>query len=118
MTSHAMPLPSDTGLYDARYEHDACGVGFVVNIDGARTHAIVEQGVLVLKNLLHRGASGGDKETGDGAGVLVQLPDTFLRETCARLGKAMVVGTTGLNQEQRAVIHKAAEQTPVVFAPT
>ena len=71
------------GLYDPFFEHDACGVGFVANIDGARSHAIIEQGLTVLRNLTHRGACGCDPETGDGAGILVQVPDAFLRKVCA-----------------------------------
>ena len=71
------------GLYDPFFEHDACGVGFVANIDGTRSHAIVEQGLTVLRNLTHRGACGCDPETGDGAGILMQVPDAFLRKVCA-----------------------------------
>jgi len=67
------------GLYDPRNEHDSCGVGFVVNIDGRETHDIVERGIRVLQNLVHRGAAGGDDRTGDGAGILVRVPDEFLR---------------------------------------
>ena len=73
------------GLYDPFFEHDACGVGFVANIDGKRTHTIIEQGLTVLENLTHRGACGCDPETGDGAGMLIQLPDAFLRKTAAAL---------------------------------
>jgi len=68
------------GLYDPFYEHDACGVGFVANIDGARSHEIVEQGITVLKNLEHRGAIGGDQKTGDGAGMIIQIPHRFFTE--------------------------------------
>jgi len=73
------------GLYDPFFEHDACGVGFVANIDGTRSHAIIEQGLTVLRNLTHRGACGCDPETGDGAGILMQVPDAFLRKVCAPL---------------------------------
>ena len=72
--------PPASGLYSPAFEHDACGVGFLVNIRGERTHAIVERGIEVLKNLLHRGATGADKLTGDGAGLLFQIPDTFCRK--------------------------------------
>jgi glutamate synthase (NADPH/NADH) large chain len=78
--------PPAQGLYDPRHEHDACGVGFVVNIKGVKSHAIVRQGLLVLINLLHRGACGCEPNTGDGAGILLQMPDRFLRRECARLG--------------------------------
>ena len=68
------------------YEHDACGVGFVVHVKGHRSHAIVQQALQVLINLLHRGACGCEANTGDGAGILLQMPDKFLRREAARLG--------------------------------
>src|SRR5439155_154982 len=71
---------------DPAHEHDACGVGFVVDIKGRKSHAIVRQGLLVLINLLHRGACGCEPNTGDGAGILLQVPDKFLRKQCGRLG--------------------------------
>ncbi len=74
------------GLYDPFFEHDACGVGFVANIQGERTHEIIEQGLTVLERLTHRGACGCDPETGDGAGMLIQIPDAFLRKTVRPLG--------------------------------
>ena len=67
------------GLYDPATEHDACGVGFVVDMKGRRSHTIVEQGLTILKNLQHRGACGCEENTGDGAGILVQIPHAFLR---------------------------------------
>ncbi len=73
------------GLYEPTCEHDACGVGFVVDIDGVARHEIVEQGLRVLENLSHRGATGADKDTGDGAGILIQVPDAFLRGQCETL---------------------------------
>jgi glutamate synthase domain-containing protein 1 len=78
--------PPAQGLYDPRCEHDACGVGFVVDIKGRRSHTIVRQALQVLINLLHRGACGCEANTGDGAGILLQVPDKFLRRECARLG--------------------------------
>ena len=81
-----LPRPAKQGLYDPRFEHDACGVGLVANVDGSRTHQVIEQGLEVLINLGHRGASGADPETGDGAGVLLQLPHEFFVGECARLG--------------------------------
>ena len=71
-------LPPAQGLYDPAHEHDACGVGFVVDIKGRRSHAIVSQALQVLKNLLHRGACGCEVNTGDGAGILIQMPHAFL----------------------------------------
>src|SRR5213594_2591486 len=78
--------PPAQGLYDPRCEHDACGVGFVVDIKGRRSHTIVRQALRVLINLLHRGACGCEPNTGDGAGILLQTPDKFLRRECDRLG--------------------------------
>ncbi|GEB52845.1 MULTISPECIES: glutamate synthase large subunit [Streptomyces] len=68
-------------MYDPRYEHDACGVGFVATLTGEPSHDLVEQGLTVLRNLEHRGATGSDPDTGDGAGILLQVPDAFLRES-------------------------------------
>jgi len=72
------------GLHDPRAERDACGVGFVANINGRRSRDIIERGLTVLRNLEHRGASGSDPLTGDGAGILIQIPDAFFRRECAR----------------------------------
>ena len=82
-------LPAKQGLYDPRFEHDACGVGFVVNIKGEKSHEIVEQALTVLENLDHRGACGCEENTGDGAGILLQIPHAFLKEACAGLGFAL-----------------------------
>lgn len=79
-------FPSLQGLYDSRFEHDSCGVGFVVNIDGKKSHDIIENGIKVLENLQHRGAISGDLKTGDGAGILFQVPDAFLHQACGYLG--------------------------------
>ncbi|MDH3320326.1 MAG: glutamate synthase large subunit [Betaproteobacteria bacterium] len=78
--------PGAQGLYDPRHEHDSCGVGFVAHIKGKKSHAIIEQGLTVLKNLNHRGAVGWDPKLSDGAGVLIQIPDRLLREEMARQG--------------------------------
>jgi glutamate synthase (ferredoxin) len=80
------PRASAVGLYDPRDEHDACGVGFVVDIKGRRSHAVIQKGLQVLINLLHRGACGCEANTGDGAGVLIQVPDRFLRKVAGPLG--------------------------------
>ena len=74
------------GLYDPRHEHDGCGVGVVANIRGIESHDIVKNGLEVLKNLTHRGACGCDPLTGDGAGILVQIPDSFMRSEASALG--------------------------------
>ena len=78
--------PTAAGLYDPRDEHDACGVGFVVDIEGRRSHQVIAKGLQILRNLLHRGACGCEANTGDGAGVLIQMPDRFLRKVTAELG--------------------------------
>ncbi|HVR70448.1 MAG TPA: glutamate synthase large subunit [Vicinamibacteria bacterium] len=78
--------PPRQGLYDPSHEHDSCGIGFVVDAHGRKSHAIVEQGVQVLLNLEHRGACGCEKNTGDGAGILMQMPHRFLAEECDRIG--------------------------------
>ncbi|MFA7240451.1 MAG: glutamate synthase large subunit [Sulfuricellaceae bacterium] len=82
-------LPVQQGLYDPRHERDACGVGFVAHIKGKKSHNIILQGLQLLKNLTHRGAVGADPLAGDGAGVLIQVPDAFLRKACAALGIAL-----------------------------
>src|SRR5438874_7593788 len=74
------------GLYHPANEHDACGVGFVAHIKGKKSHSIVEQGLTVLRNLTHRGAVGWDPKLSDGAGLLIQIPDKFLREVMAKQG--------------------------------
>ncbi len=84
-TPSGWPPPAQ-GLYDPAHEHDACGVGFVVDIKGKKSHAIVRQALNVLINLLHRGTCGCEANTGDGAGILLQMPDKFLRKACARQG--------------------------------
>ncbi|OBR91612.1 ferredoxin-dependent glutamate synthase 1 [Clostridium ragsdalei P11] len=79
-------FPSKQGLYDPAYEKDSCGVGFIASIKGEKTHDIVKKGVKILVNLTHRGAVGADTKTGDGAGILVQIPDEFFRINCDNLG--------------------------------
>src|SRR5262249_6126821 len=92
-------IPKAEGLYDPRYEHDACGVGFVVNIAGKRSHDILQKGLQVLDNLTHRGACGCDPRTGDGAGVLMQIPHEFFEREADRLGFALpALGSYGVGQ--------------------
>ncbi len=78
-------LPAQ-GLYDPRNERDACGVGFIAHMKGQKSHQVVENGLKMLENLTHRGAVGADPLMGDGAGILVQIPDRFFREEMARQG--------------------------------
>ena len=82
-------VPQAQGLYSPANEHDACGVGFIAHIKGRKSHAIIEQGLQILRNLTHRGATGADPLAGDGAGILIQLPDGFFREEMARQGIAL-----------------------------
>src|SRR3990172_173550 len=82
-------LPPAQGLYDPAHEHDACGVGFVVDIKGRISRSIVTQSLTVLKNLMHRGACGCETNTGDGAGILVQLPHKFLHRVGRESGLSL-----------------------------
>src|SRR4051794_9150081 len=101
-------LPPAQGLYDPSFERDACGIGFVANIKGHKTHDIIVKGIQVLVNLAHRGACGCDPETGDGAGVLIQIPHKYLARECAKLGFTLPapgeygVGMVFLPVEKRA----------------
>ncbi|MGB7267130.1 MAG: glutamate synthase large subunit, partial [Terracidiphilus sp.] len=79
-------VPGPQGLYHPRDEHDACGMGLVANIRGEKSHEIIRKGLEVLINLTHRGAAGCDPETGDGAGILIQIPHAFFARECAELG--------------------------------
>jgi glutamate synthase (NADPH) large chain len=78
--------PGRQGLYDPTYERDACGIGFIASIKGEKSHDIIVKGIQILVNLQHRGASGSDPVTGDGAGILVQIPHAFFERECSRLG--------------------------------
>ena len=84
-----MGLPHEQGLYDPANERDACGVGFIANIKGKKSHHIINQGLEILKNLDHRGATGADPLAGDGAGILIQIPDAFYREEMEKQGVAL-----------------------------
>ncbi|HIP02333.1 MAG TPA: glutamate synthase large subunit [Campylobacterales bacterium] len=79
-------LPKKEGLYDPEFEHDACGVGFVAHLKGEKSHYIVSKGVELLINLEHRGAVGAEKNSGDGAGILTQMPDKFMRKIAKEQG--------------------------------
>ena len=88
-----MGFPEVQGLYDPRNEHDACGVGFVANIKGRKSHEIIRRGLQILLNLDHRGAVGADPLVGDGAGILIQIPDALLRDWAAK--KALTLPPPG-----------------------
>jgi len=79
-------MPPAQGLYDPAQEHDACGIGFVASVRGEKSHDIILNGIQVLLNLAHRGACGCDSETGDGAGILIQIPHKFYARECKQLG--------------------------------
>ncbi|HJV82503.1 glutamate synthase-related protein [Noviherbaspirillum sp.] len=110
------------GLYDPINEHDACGVGFIAHIKGKKSHSIVEQGLLILKNLDHRGAVGADKLMGDGAGILLQIPDQYYREEMAKQGVTLPppgeygVGMIFLPKENASRIACEQEIERAVFA--
>ena len=78
--------PEQRGLYLPRYEHDACGIGMLANIKGIRSHAVLKDALDALVHLSHRGGTGAELDTGDGAGILTQIPDTFFRKVCALEG--------------------------------
>ena len=111
--------PEAQGLYDPRHEHDACGIGFIVDIKGRRTHQTVQMALDALVRLDHRGARGCEDNTGDGAGILMQIPNTFLKESCKGLGISlpepgqygvgMVFSTD--NRKVRSSVTKLFEQT-------
>ncbi|MFM7424062.1 MAG: glutamate synthase large subunit [Elainella sp.] len=115
MNSTPAKQPEKQGLYDPQFEHDACGVGFVVQIKGQPSHSIVEQGLTILLNLDHRGACGAEKNSGDGAGILLQLPHKFFQKAVdfelpqpGAYGVGMVYSTP--DPEQRALSRSKFEQ--------
>ncbi|MBR4258438.1 MAG: glutamate synthase subunit alpha, partial [Kiritimatiellae bacterium] len=103
------------GLYRREYEHDACGVGMVANLSGEASHDIVEKGMTILKRLMHRGATGNDPETGDGAGLLMKIPHAFFRKALVAknakiekseelFGVAMIFGGEGEEEKIEAAV--------------
>jgi glutamate synthase (NADPH/NADH) large chain len=106
-------IPERQGLYDPANEHDACGVGFVAHIRGQKSHSIIEQGLLILNNLDHRGAVGADPLMGDGAGVLIQLPDALFREEMGRTGRARLARRAG-GSRTADVAQAAKDIEPVI----
>ena len=100
-------LPPKQGLYDPQFEHDACGVGFIVNMKGKKSHEVVQQGIQILVNLDHRGACGCEPNTGDGAGILIQLPHKFFSKAAKENGFALPApGRYGV-----AMIYMAKDET-------
>ncbi len=113
-------MPKKQGLYDPRNEHDACGVGFVAHMKGQKSHQIVSDGLFILENLTHRGAVGADPLMGDGAGILVQIPDRFFREEMAAQGVTLpkagdyAVGYLFMPQDEAQIAHFKQVITDVV----
>ncbi|OBZ95313.1 glutamate synthase [Pararhizobium polonicum] len=113
-------LPKKQGLYDPANEHDACGVGFVAHMKGQKSHQIVKDGLFILENLTHRGAVGADPLMGDGAGILVQIPDRFFREEMALQGVTLpkagdyAVGYLFMPQDEAQIAHFKQVITEVV----
>ena len=85
-TYPSLGVPEKQGLYHPQHEHDGCGIGFVADVEGRKSHDIVRKGIEILINLVHRGACGCDPKTGDGAGILIQIPHSFFERECASLG--------------------------------
>src|SRR5436190_134406 len=110
------------GLYNSAFEHDSCGIGFVANIKSNKSHQIVSDGLTILENMEHRGACGCENNTGDGAGILIQIPHEFFFDECLKLGITLPsVGKYGvgmvffpkdaaIREEARGVLIRAAEK--------
>ncbi len=110
-------LPRKQGLYDPQFEHDACGVGFIVHMQGQQSHAIVQQGLTMLENLEHRGACGCETNTGDGAGILMQVPHRFLTKVAAAVGVTLpAVGQYGVGMIYGSPDAAARSQARQIFA--
>jgi glutamate synthase (NADPH/NADH) large chain len=111
----ASVMPVRQGLYDPRNEHDACGVGFIAHIKNRKSHRIVADGIRILLNLAHRGAVAADPLAGDGAGLLVQLPDKLLRAEAKRLGCVLPkLGQYGVGMmflPRNPATHQACQET-------
>jgi glutamate synthase (NADPH/NADH) large chain len=116
-------MSNNTGLYSEQFEHDACGIGFVANLKGNKSHNTVSDALTILENLGHRGACGCENNTGDGAGILLQIPHEFVFEECLKLGVSLPAfgkyGTgiiffpkeVALREECRNVLYRVADKT-------
>ena len=113
---------NNVGLYDQRFEHDACGIGFVAHVKGRKSQQIISDAITILENLDHRGACGAEVNTGDGAGIMIQIPHEFFYDECLKIGFSLNqsedygVGMLFLpkdikaREECREVIYRAAEK--------
>ncbi|GAC1549351.1 MAG: glutamate synthase large subunit [Beijerinckiaceae bacterium] len=120
-------LPTAQGLYDPRYEHDACGVGFIADMHNRKSHDIVSKGLQILINLDHRGAVGADAKLGDGCGILVQIPHRFFSEECAKagitlpeprhygIGQFFMPRDAECRDEVRAIVERVVEEEGLTF---
>ncbi len=110
-TQHRVPI--NKGMYDSRFEHDACGMGFVADVSGKKSRHIIDKGIEVLNNLEHRGAVGADPFTGDGAGILIQMPDEFMRRVAGEnnivLPKEGKYGVAVMFLPQNPILRKSVE---------
>jgi glutamate synthase (NADPH/NADH) large chain len=123
MTTQFSAIPAATGLYDPSFEHDACGVAFVATLTGVASHDIVQKAVQALVNLDHRGAAGAEPNSGDGAGILLQVPDAFLREVVGfdlpakgsyAVGTAFLPGDANERRHVMAAVERLAEDEHLV----
>ena len=115
-------MAEQNGLYDAQFEHDACGIGFVAHINGSKSHQNISDALTVLENMEHRGACGCENNTGDGAGIMLQMPHEFFFDECLKLGVHLpAFGKYGvaviffpkeirLREECRAIFNRTAEK--------
>ena len=121
MTAKTRPYSNNSGLYDPAYEHDACGVAFVARLDGQASHETVRRALRALSNLEHRGASGADADSGDGAGILIQLPDALFRASVEGLPPPGRYGVGSfflpLDETRRAELEALVERTVGAEAP-
>ena len=112
-------LPAKQGLYDPWFEHDACGVGVVANINGKKSNKILKQALVVLHNMDHRGGQGADANSGDGAGVLLQIPHNFFVKECAKLDIDLPECITRINNyfeeiHQTIILHTKRKDIPII----
>ena len=115
LTKHESGLLKPQGLYDPRFEHDACGVGMICHMKGEKSHRIIADGLQILVNLTHRGACGCDETTGDGAGILIQMPHDFLKKAAAQASISLPEGqkyASGL-----VFLPPDANQSPIPIGP-